>query len=179
MPKRKAFVCKTCDRSFSMAAHLARHSRVHARKRSTSKKRTRVSANAQAAHSGSFAKLVSSLRDSHRALVSERETLSEQIAALELAMSALGGSGSGRKGTVAVRNARVGSAVEFRAGSLKDYVHRVLSKSPSPLSVAEIAAGVVRSGFKSKNKTLATSVGIALAEMPGVRRVSRGVYGHS
>jgi hypothetical protein len=30
---------------------------------------------------------------------------------------------------------------EFRAGSLKDYVHRVLSKSPTPLPVAEIATG--------------------------------------
>lgn len=40
-----------------------------------------------------------------------------------------------------------------------------------------ITAAVVRSGFKSKNKTLSTSVGIALAEISGVRRVSRGVYG--
>jgi hypothetical protein len=48
---------------------------------------------------------------------------------------------------------------------------------PSPLPVSEIAAGVVRSEFKSKNKTLATTVGIALADMAGVRRAGRGVYG--
>ena len=40
-------------------------------------------------------------------------------------------------------------------------------------------AAVVRSGFKSKNKTLGTSVGIALGDMPGVRRVRRGIYAFS
>jgi hypothetical protein len=43
------------------------------------------------------------------------------------------------------------------------------------MPVSEITAAVVRAGFKSKNKTLGTTVGIALAGMPGVRRVRRGV----
>jgi hypothetical protein len=178
MPKRKPFVCKTCDRSFSMAAHLARHSRVHARKRPKNPRRAVARpSQAPAARTGSFAGLVSSLQSSHRALVAERDTLSAQIAALESAMNAVSGSGVVRNGKAAMRKARDGSAAEYRAGSLKDHVHRVLSKSSTPLPVSEIAASVVRSGFKSKNKTLATTVGIALADMPGVRRVKRGVYG--
>ena len=99
-----------------------------------------------------------------------------QIAALESALSAVGGSGSVRNGKASVRETRNGSTAEFRAGSLKDYIHRVLNKSRTPLSVSEIAASVMRSGFKSKLKTLATSVGLAHSDMPGVRRVRRWVY---
>jgi hypothetical protein len=44
------------------------------------------------------------------------------------------------------------------------------------MPVEYIAAAIVRFGFKSKNKTLGTSGGIALGDMPGVPRVSRGVY---
>lgn len=178
MPKQKPFACHRCGRRFSMAAHLARHSRVHGAKRPTSKRRaTARSAKAPASRNGPFTTLISSLQDSHRALVAERDSLSGQIAALESAMSAISGSGSVRGGKAAPREVGNGSAAEFRTGSLKDYVHRVLSKSPTPLPVSEIAAAVVRSGFKSKNKTLSTTVGIALADMPGVRRVERGVYG--
>ena len=72
---------------------------------------------------------------------------------------------------------RSAGSSDHRAGSLKDHIQRVLTNDATPVPVAESVAAFIRSGFKSKNKTLATSVGIALADMPGVRRVRRGVYG--
>lgn len=88
MPKQRPFACKHCDRIFSMAAHLTRHSRVHGAKRPTSKRSIAARPpKAPAARNGPFTSLVSSLHDSHRALIAERDRLSSQIAALELALS--------------------------------------------------------------------------------------------
>jgi len=44
------------------------------------------------------------------------------------------------------------------------------------MAVKDITKGVVRSGYKTKNKTLAKSVGIALTEMPTVEKVGRGQF---
>ena len=44
------------------------------------------------------------------------------------------------------------------------------------MRVAEITDAVVKAGYKTKNRTLAKSVGIALAHTPGVKRVERGVF---
>jgi hypothetical protein len=91
MPKHKPFVCKHCNRSFSMAAHLARHSRVHGPKRSKSKpKRPAKHVQAAAASTGQFGTLITGLRDSRRALTAERDTLDAQISALESALAAMG-----------------------------------------------------------------------------------------
>ena len=172
MPKRKPFVCKHCKRTFSMAAHLARHSRVHAPKRSKSAPKAAArSVRSQPAVGVDFGHVIFSLRASHRALTVERDALDAQIAALESGLAALGTGAAPKTGA---RVARTSS--EYRSGSLKDRIQRVLSGNRAPMRVTEITAAVVRSGFKSKNKTLATSVGIALAEMSGVRRIGRGVY---
>lgn len=171
MPKRKPFVCKACGRKFSMAAHLARHSRVHEPKQPRqSAKRTRRPIRSSG-ESGQFGTLVASLRGSHQALTAERNALDAQITALESALAAMGAAS-------ASRNAKPpASKTQYRPGSLKAYIQRVLSDAGTPMPVGEITASVVRGGFKSKNKTLGTSVGIALADMPTVRRVKRGVYG--
>lgn len=63
-----------------------------------------------------------------------------------------------------------------RGGSLKDYVTRVLTAAGKPMEVKTIADQVVKNGFKSKNKTLAKSVGIILAGMKNAARVRRGVF---
>jgi hypothetical protein len=68
------------------------------------------------------------------------------------------------------------AAGRHRPGSLKDFIVRVLSAASGPMSVKDIAAGVLEAGYKSKNRTLAKSVGIALAQMPEVARVRRGVF---
>jgi len=62
-----------------------------------------------------------------------------------------------------------------RTGSLKYYIERVLAAGGT-MSVKDITAAVLRAGFKTKNKTLGTSVGIALSQMPNVKKVARGKY---
>ncbi len=44
------------------------------------------------------------------------------------------------------------------------------------MQVRDITARVLRAGYKSRNKTLDKSVGIALAHMPTVRKIGRGVF---
>lgn len=172
MPKRKPFVCKVCNRSFSMAAHLARHGRVHAQKGSKSApKRTRRPAHTRSAVPGQFGTLIAGLNASHRALTAERTALDAQISALESALAVMGAASAPLSGRTTAR-----APSEYRPGSLKAYIQRVLSDAAAAMPVAEITAAVVRSGFKSKNKTLGTSVGIALANMPTVRRMKRGIY---
>jgi hypothetical protein len=175
MSNRKPFVCKKCGRTFSMPAHLARHSRVHAPARANGRpKPTARTMQSDAGSTSRFGVLVVGLRDGHRSLIAERDALDTRIAAIESALAAMGGVSSARSGKAAARGPS-----SYRAGSLKDRIQRVLSKTSAPMPIPEIAADVLRSGFKTKNKTLNTTVGIALAEMPGVRRVARGVYGMS
>jgi hypothetical protein len=63
-----------------------------------------------------------------------------------------------------------------REGSLKDVILKVLSNAGEPMKVADISDAVLKSGYSTKNKTLAKSVGIALAGMDGVKKVGRGLY---
>ncbi len=63
-----------------------------------------------------------------------------------------------------------------RAGSLKEYILKTLERSGKPMRVKDISSAVISAGYKSKNKTLGKSVGIALAQL-GVKRVGRGLYG--
>lgn len=175
MPKSKSFVCKKCGRAFSMAAHLARHGRVHAPIRSkNAPQRASKPSQAGRASTGQFAALIADLGDSHRNLISERGVLDAQIAAIETALAAMGSNGPSQN-----RRAVVRGPAEYRPGSLKDRIQRVLAGTRAPMPVSEVTAAVLRSGFKSKNKTLSTTVGIALADMSGVRRVTRGMYAMS
>lgn len=68
------------------------------------------------------------------------------------------------------------AAAAARGGSLKEHVTRVLTSASKPMEVKDIADQVVKSGFKTKNKTLAKSVGIVLAGMKNATRVRRGVF---
>ena len=45
-----------------------------------------------------------------------------------------------------------------------------------PMRRAEVAAAVLKAGYKSRSKTLAKSVGVALRTMPGVKKIGRGVF---
>lgn len=123
-----------------------------------------------------LAGVVTSLQAAHRTLVAERESLNNRINALEAALRAMSATPAvsvARGG----RGRRAGGAGRaFRRGSLKEYIHRVLSSSNSAMAVKDVTAGVTRAGFKSKNKTLAKSVGIALTQMPTVSKVGRGLF---
>lgn len=107
-------------------------------------------------------------------LMAQRNSIDSQIALLQRTLSELGaaatvksvgrpaGPGRGRRGP--------------RAGSLKEYIENVLSAAGGEMAVKDIAEGVVANGYKSKNKTLAKSVGIALTQMANVQKVGRGTF---
>jgi len=119
-------------------------------------------------------------------LLAQRAQFDQKIAAIEDAIRQVGGTvaggaaspargggrgGRGRRG----RRPAGGAAGGFRAGSLKDYVTAALGKG-DVMGIGEIEQGVRTAGYKTKNKTLAKSIGIALAQMPNVKRVGRGQY---
>lgn len=125
--------------------------------------------------SGALSGVVANLQSAHRALVAQRAVLDNRIGALENALRAMSatpaggtGRGRGRRGPGAGRG--------FRRGSLKEYIHRVLSSASGPMAVRDVTDGVKRAGFKTKNKTLSKSVGIALTQMPMVTKVGRGTF---
>jgi hypothetical protein len=178
------FKCKRCNRTFSMAAHLARHNNtVHAAKgrKKTAKKRIgrrrtvrgapgRARRARPAARTGQTP-LLQQMHAYRGELVAEHAQVASQIEAIDRALAALGaapGRAPARRGP-----RRRGS---HRSGSLKSYVERVLGSHGVPMAVKDVTSAVRKAGFKSKNKTLAKSVGIAMAQMPNVAKVSRGMF---
>ncbi len=189
MAKTGRFKCSKCDRSFKMAAHLGRHmSTIHAAKARTKSARKKAAKRGiqrrvrrrKAARTsprrpamGAAASVLSQLRRYRSQLADRQAALSSQIDAIDEALAALGGRyGASQVGTTRGRQPVAGP----RAGSLKDFVGRVLRARRGPMSVKDVTAGVLKAGLKTKNKTLAKSVGVALADMPGVVKVGRGQY---
>lgn len=115
---------------------------------------------------------------SYRAqLMTERNSLDARISGIDAALAAMGVSvarGGGGGGSSGVGRTPTGRS--YRKGSLKEYIHNVLAHAGGPMAVKDISAGVVDAGYKSANKTLAKSVGIALTTMSGVSKVGRGLF---
>jgi len=171
-----------------MAAHLARHQNTlhatKARKRAAKKKRARrgvrkmirrVGGRAKRARqvaAGGTAPLLRQMQAYRDNLVAERAQVASQIDAIEQALTAMGAARRAPAGRPAPGRRGVG----VRRGSLKYYVERVLRAGAGPMAVKDVTAGVRKAGFKSKNKTLAKSVGIAMSQMPKVAKLSRGVF---
>jgi uncharacterized C2H2 Zn-finger protein len=192
MARIRKFKCPKCDRTFSMAAHLARHmNTIHAskarkkvakkkvaRKRRVKRARRRAPRMAARPRAGrprlaaGPARVIGGMRAYRETLAAQRSELDTQIAAVEQALSALGATGR----APARRATRRGRVAGMRKGSLKDYVGRVLQARGGAMAVKDVTTAVRRAGFKTKNKTLAKSIGIALSQMPKVKKVSRGVF---
>ncbi len=177
MAKTGKFKCLKCKRRFKMAAHLGRHmSTIHAAKGKPARKKAAkraVKRTGRRPAVGVAASLVAQLRGCQREFVDSREALSARIAALDDALAALGGGVPKRKpGPARGRRPAKGP----RPGSLKDFIGRVLRARRGPTSVKSVTAGVLKAGFKTKNKRLAKNVGGALADMPNVAKVGRGQY---
>lgn len=124
--------------------------------------------------------VVKSLHAYRSRLMDERCAIDGKLAALD---ALLGGSAAPRRGrsgravAVAARPAATTrGGKRLRKGSLKEYIGNVLARSGNVMTVRDITSGVLSLGFKTKNKTLAKSVGIALTEMNGVRKVGRGKF---
>lgn len=104
-------------------------------------------------------------------LTSQRDALDRQINAIRGALNAFGGGAAAA--AAAAPAGRAGR--QYRRGSLKEYIEQAM-RGKGVMAVKDIADGVVKAGYKSKNKTLAKSVGIALTQMPSISKVGRGRF---
>lgn len=121
--------------------------------------------------------VIDSLNRARSALLAQQRQINEQLETLDRTLTAFGGAAPRASSPGPRMAAKPGRARGrgVRAGSLKDHIRKVLAGG-GVMEVKAITAGVLKDGFKTKNKTLAKSVGIALASMPGVTRVGRGRF---
>lgn len=126
---------------------------------------------------GDMSAAVSSLHSALDSLLSQRSKIDGQIGAIEGALRAFNApaAGAARRGRPAGSGGGRAAKGAYRKGSLKEHIQRALGGG-GQMRVIEVAAAVKRGGFKTKNKTLDKSVGIALKDMPTVERVARGVF---
>jgi hypothetical protein len=169
-----------------MAPHLGRHlSTIHGAKKGKKTLKKKVARRAPRPKRGRIARtaprqsgttgagiagVIRELSAYGDQVAAQRAEVDAQIAAVEGALAALGASAGGAQ----VRAS--GRRPSFRQGSLKDHIARVLGARRGPMSVKDITAAVRRAGYRSKNKTLDKSVGVALAEMRQIVKVARGQY---
>ncbi len=184
--KARKFKCSKCDRTFLMAAHLARHKNTtHGAKPKRKVVKTKVAKrvgrkparrSVKRAQGSQPTPLLLQMQTYRNDLLDQRTQIISQIDAIDKALTLMGAPTrtAGRKpGRKPVRGRRGGTT---RAGSLKSYIDKVLRGRTGAMAVKDVSASVLRAGFKSKNKTLAKSVGIALGQMPNVHKVSRGLF---
>ena len=194
---KAAFKCPKCDRSFSMKAHLARHTNtIHAspkRRKAAAKKRARRAKlagkkrvvkrkarvpSARKAPVGGGSRVLREMKVYHADLAAMRSSLDAQIGAIEAAMEAL----TGIRAKAAPRPKRRapargrGRGRAGRAGSLKDSVVGVLRKHRTPMSPRELSSAVVRAGYKTKAKDLTKAISNILPQLKMVKKVGRGMY---
>jgi len=173
MPRKK-FKCSRCDRSFSMAAHLARHmNTLHnpggARRRAVGRPPGRV-----AATTGGAAHLLGGMQQYRDELMSRRDQIDRELSAIGDAMAALGSAPAPARGGAGAKRARRGAG--HRDGSLKSFIVSVLGRYNSPATPKEIAAKVMQAGYKSKAVDLTKAVSNALPELNEVKRIGFGKY---
>jgi hypothetical protein len=110
-----------------------------------------------------------------RSLAADRDVIDRKLSAIDNLLADMGKSAPRTTSGVPARQ-RGSANGGYRSGTLKDYIHRVLVSNGGTMSVAEVTSGVRKAGFRTKNKTLAKSIGIALGQMPTVRRIARGRF---
>ena len=190
-----SFKCPKCDRRFTMAAHLGRHTNtIHGKrkglkpvaKRKTGSARTRRIGRPKGSRSSNrsiartsgatgvgVTRLLSQMQSYYSELTSRRLSLDAQIAGMESAINILGAAPkAGAAGRKLGRPAGSGT----RTGSLKDTIVRVLRQRAVALSPREIAAKVIQAGYKTSTKNLTKAISNTLPEINIVRKVGRGLY---
>lgn len=147
-------------------------------KGSGKKKSTTVSASA--------AGLIKQLGDYQAELEQRSSEIQAELEAVSTAMNAMGSStttapakrGPGRppkktKGLSPRRGPRP------QGGSLREVIHKVLSRSRKPMALKDISSSVVSAGYKTASKNLGNQVSMTLAKMVKSReakKVGRGTY---
>ncbi|MBI1826952.1 MAG: C2H2-type zinc finger protein [Planctomycetes bacterium] len=189
------FKCQKCDRSFTMAAHLGRHvNAVHGAGRKGKSKKSSSAPGRGGRSGGSMhavegpTKILADISEYRDVLIDRRSTIDEQIQSLENAMGMMSGGlaipdGPSRKGRgkggrprgVAKTGKGKGSRAG-REGSLKQFIVKVLGGTSKPLTPSEIAAGVVKVGYKTTASNLTKAVSNALPQMNQVKKAGRGLY---
>lgn len=197
---KATFKCPKCDRTFSMAAHLARHmNTIHSTKsgaRRTKRKAaraktksghprkagTRPSVRSKASTAWSRqtlgegqTRLMDEMQTYHSTLMAQRSALDAQIEGVTRAMQAIGAVVPARPAARGVRKGWPTSG-GARAGSLKDYIVRVLRQHPKPMSPREISSRVLSAGFKTKARDITKAVSNTLPKLKNVKRVGFGAY---
>ncbi len=121
--------------------------------------------------SGGALAAIAGLNAYRNQLAIQRNDVDQRIVAIDGALAAMGGGGARPAGPGPGRG-RHGP----RKGSLKEYISKVVSARGGVMAVRDITAGVLKIGYKTRNKTLAKSVGIARTEMSNIRKVGRGQF---
>lgn len=125
---------------------------------------------------------VAGLNTARSALVAQRDELDHQLGEIDRILTNMGGGAAhsvrmpGRKPGRPAGRPSGKAAGGYRAGSLKSVLHGILASSGAAMRVQDITGRVHKAGYDSKNKTLAKSVGVALTQMTGVRKVKRGTF---
>ena len=126
---------------------------------------------------GEPVQLLDTVRAWRSELAAEQAQLAVQLGALDQLLTTLGGTAPKPTARRALQGRKIrgghGGALE---GSLKSYIDRVLRGTRRPMRGAEVAAAVLKAGYKSRSKALAQSVGVALRTMPGVKKIGHGVF---
>ena len=120
------------------------------------------------------ADILSGIQAYHESLLARRDQIDLEISALGGALSALGSTSPRPARAGAPKRGRKGST--GREGSLKNYIVKVLERQSTPATPKEIAAKVLRSGYKSKAKDLTKAVSNALPELKKIKKVGFGKY---
>lgn len=184
---RNGLKCGKCGRSFALPMHLGRHMvAVHGGKPAKAKPaRASAARPAPTPRPPAFAggsngtdavtgDLVRNIQTARASLLQQQAHVTAQIAALDQFLATLGVGSPAAGRSLPRRLASSGGGA--REGSLKSYISRVLESAGRPMRVAEIADAVRKAGFKTRNKTLAKSVGNMLVDMPNVKKVDRGIF---
>ena len=194
---KKVFKCSKCTRTFSMPAHLARHmNTIHGRKGKKKvakkvakrpakrkvgrpKKRRVAKAAPKAARpaASGVARIVSQMKAYVASLNAQRAALDAEIGVVTKAMAAMGGKKkrAGRPAAAPKKRGRPAGG-GARAGSLKDFIVRVLKQRSTPMSPREIAVSVRKAGYKTKAKDLTKAVSNTLPDLKAVKRQGFGRY---
>ncbi len=180
----KKFRCSKCKRSFSMAAHLARHeAAIHGRRKSGASKSARPKTAGRASAVGSMepesaGHLVSNMQCFYDSLVARREEMDAEITALGDAINVMANvSGPTKRAPGRAPSVKTKGTVRgARAGSLKTFIVKVMGQRSTPMGPRDIAARVKQSGYKSKAQDLTKAVSNALPQLKQVRKVGFGQY---
>lgn len=146
--------------------------RVRGRKKKVARRKVRRRT-ARRRATGGLGGLIRQLEAHHRALSAQHAGLAAEIASVDGAIQAIGAVGpvprAGRSRGRALRRAP-------RPGSLKDTIVKVLQLEGKPMGPAQIAAGVVKAGYRTRAKNLPNMVSNTLSKMPQVTKAGRGLY---